>query len=150
MLSLSRKLRKGQRAANRIAKTLLKALPSAPKAKPRVKKAAPRKTPSTVRGAPMTFVEGRFNGADGTLDYKLYTPSGSSRRKLPLVVMLHGCGQTAADFASGTGMNARAKKPACWFSIRNNPPSPISADAGTGIGRLTSNGGGESRRKLPR
>jgi len=110
LLTLSRKMRKGQRAAGRIAKNLLKGLPSAPKAKPRVTKAAPRTTRPTLRGAPATFLDGRFSGAEGTLDYKLYTPPGSSRRKLPLVVMLHGCGQTAADFASGTAMNAWAEK----------------------------------------
>ena len=38
----------------------------------------------------------------------LYTPTGSTRRRLPLIVMLHGCGQTARDFASGTGFNALA------------------------------------------
>ena len=32
----------------------------------------------------------------------LYTPLGSARRRLPLVVMLHGCSQSAADFATGT------------------------------------------------
>jgi len=35
-------------------------------------------------------------------------PQGSSRRRLPVVVMLHGCGQSAADFARGTGMNRLA------------------------------------------
>lgn len=60
------------------------------------------------RPAPGTFVDGRFSTADGTLTYKLYTPQGSPRRRLPLVVMLHGCTQSGADFAAGTDMNKLA------------------------------------------
>lgn len=60
------------------------------------------------RPAPGSFVSGRHEGAHGTLAYKLYTPKGSANRRMPLVVMLHGCTQTAADFATGTGMNALA------------------------------------------
>jgi poly(hydroxyalkanoate) depolymerase family esterase len=66
------------------------------------------KTSRTARPAPGTFIDGSFTGLEGTLAYKLYTPRGSTRRKLPLVVMLHGCTQSAADFAAGTGMNKLA------------------------------------------
>lgn len=64
--------------------------------------APPRRPPAG------SFVAGRFDGPGGERTYKLYTPRGSMRRRLPLVVMLHGCGQTAADFAIGTGMNRLA------------------------------------------
>src|SRR5580658_5492155 len=37
--------------------------------------------------------------------YWLYLPSTDSTATLPLIVMLHGCGQTAAEFAQGTRMN---------------------------------------------
>lgn len=60
------------------------------------------------RPAPGTFVDGRFKCPTGALAYKLYTPTGSARRRLPLLVMLHGCTQTAADFAAGTEMNRLA------------------------------------------
>lgn len=48
--------------------------------------------------------------------YKLYTPAGADRAKseqgqaLPLVVMLHGCKQSADDFAAGTAMNEWADR----------------------------------------
>lgn len=67
----------------------------------------PSKAARVVRPAPKTFVEGRY-GPHGRLTYKLYMPQGSTRRRLPVVVMLHGCGQSAADFARGTGMNRLA------------------------------------------
>ncbi|WP_268944349.1 extracellular catalytic domain type 1 short-chain-length polyhydroxyalkanoate depolymerase [Paracoccus benzoatiresistens] len=44
--------------------------------------------------------------------YKIYTPASavSSPDPLPLLIMLHGCGQTPDDFAKGTGMNALAEE----------------------------------------
>ena len=43
--------------------------------------------------------------------HTLYTPPGADGQQLlPLVVMLHGCTQDAADFAAGTGMSERARE----------------------------------------
>lgn len=64
--------------------------------------------PRPLRPMPGTFIDGRFESPHGRLAYKLYTPNGSTRRRMPLVVMLHGCTQSASDFAAGTGMNALA------------------------------------------
>ena len=86
------------------------------KAKPRpkrlgAKQMALRKPPAPVpaprasRPEPGSFVDGEFACSNGKIAYKLYTPVGSSRRRLPLVVMLHGCRQSAGNFATGTGMN---------------------------------------------
>ena len=48
------------------------------------------------------------------LGYRLYLPSGSSRRAgLPLIVMLHGCKQDPVIFAGGTRMNAIAEEVRC-------------------------------------
>jgi poly(3-hydroxybutyrate) depolymerase len=60
------------------------------------------------RPAPGSFVAGEFTCPQGTLAYRLYTPHGSPLRRMPLVVMLHGCSQSAVDFAIGTGMNRLA------------------------------------------
>lgn len=50
----------------------------------------------------------------GRMTYFLYLPASvttpAGARGMPLVVMLHGCQQTAADFACGTRMNRLADK----------------------------------------
>jgi poly(hydroxyalkanoate) depolymerase family esterase len=56
----------------------------------------------------------RSLGTRGTLAYRLYLPTGSSRRdSMPLIVMLHGCKQDALSFAEGTRMNILAEEYRC-------------------------------------
>jgi len=48
------------------------------------------------------------------LAYRLYLPTGSSRRdSMPLMVMLHGCNQDPLSFAEGTRMNTLAEEYRC-------------------------------------
>ncbi len=50
--------------------------------------------------------------AFGSRDFRLYLPASAATAALgmPVLVMLHGCGQTPEDFAIGTGMNALAEE----------------------------------------
>lgn len=54
------------------------------------------------------FVSGTYADKSGSRDYKLFIPSITVDKPLPLVVMLHGCTQNPDDFALGTGMNDAA------------------------------------------
>lgn len=58
---------------------------------------------------PASFDRRTLRNPAGSLDYLLYRPS-ELRGPVPLVIMLHGCTQSAEDFARGTQMNALADK----------------------------------------
>ena len=62
-----------------------------------------------LRPAAGEFNSGTHTHAEQTRRYKLYVPSAPADQALPLVVMLHGCSQSADDFADGTGMNQHAR-----------------------------------------
>ncbi|MEO7151877.1 MAG: PHB depolymerase family esterase [Burkholderiaceae bacterium] len=58
---------------------------------------------------PGDWALGHAVGAGLSRRYRLYRPPGvASREQLPLLVMLHGCGQDADSFAAATRMNALA------------------------------------------
>lgn len=57
------------------------------------------------------WLPGVAMGAAGMRRFRLYRPPGvKHNERLPLVVMLHGCGQDAKAFASSTRMNRLAQK----------------------------------------
>ena len=70
-----------------------------------------------------SFAEFSFRSGDTPYAYRLYVPGfdgtdaavtdAASPALLPLVVLLHGCKQDAADFALGTGMNELAEAEKC-------------------------------------
>lgn len=72
-------------------------------------KTSQEETPSSPQ-AKGKFIDGTFTNAAGTRTYKLYIPSSYVGQALPLIVMLHGCTQSSADFANGTRMNDLAEK----------------------------------------
>lgn len=55
--------------------------------------------------APGQFLDRSYSDGAGNLSYKLYIPARTRGRRTSLLVMLHGCGQTPEDFATGTRMN---------------------------------------------
>lgn len=101
--------------ARRLSTTMLSDLMALPAKTAKItRKAAAGSTPRRPaksrppRPAPGSFVTDTFSCAQGEIAYRFYTPRGPATRRMPLVVMLHGCTQTAADFAAGTGMNRLA------------------------------------------
>lgn len=74
---------------------------------------APRPERTGIHRPPGQFVTGSYGNHAGVRSYKLYIPTTYAEQPLPLVVMLHGCTQTADDFANGTRMNVLAEERKC-------------------------------------
>jgi poly(hydroxyalkanoate) depolymerase family esterase len=67
--------------------------------------------PAAEPATPSRFGERTFTGAAGSRTYRLFVPPAhDGRAELPLLVMLHGCVQDAADIAAGTRMNQAAQE----------------------------------------
>lgn len=69
--------------------------------------------PRVNTAAAPALIARRLNTDAGSLDYKLYVPANYTGQPCALLVMLHGCGQDAQDFARGTGMNELAEQYQC-------------------------------------
>ena len=77
----------------------------------------------SLRPSGALYLARRFTCPAGARDYKVYVPSGAEGRALPLIVMLHGCTQTADDFAVGTGMNRLAEERGFIVAYPGQPSS---------------------------
>lgn len=76
--------------------------------KPSRPSVAKRRAPPTAAGE---WVPGVVMGAGGARRFRLYRPPDVRfGERLPLMVMLHGCGQTADSFAASTRMNRIAAR----------------------------------------
>jgi len=60
--------------------------------------------------APGSFTTHHFRNHAGSRSYKLFVPTTLPSTSVPLIVMLHGCTQSADDFAAGTQMNRLAEE----------------------------------------
>ena len=60
------------------------------------------------RQRPGSFESHQFSNGAGSRSYKTYVPAGAPSAPRAMVVMLHGCTQSADDFAAGTQMNRLA------------------------------------------
>lgn len=114
------------RAYQRNLKAFAKATRAARTGGAMAKTPVPRKSPATVaparpgarrpgRPAPASgeWLAGVAPGPAGARRYQLYIPPALALRpgeKLPLLVMLHGCGQTGRDLAAATRMNRLAAR----------------------------------------
>jgi poly(hydroxyalkanoate) depolymerase family esterase len=89
---------------------------AAPKraAPPRARRGRAARSERAPAGRPAgggRWVRGLHVGPHGARSFDLYLPAGLRRRtRAPLVVLLHGCGQTSAEFADATRFVAAADR----------------------------------------
>jgi poly(hydroxyalkanoate) depolymerase family esterase len=139
-----RRIGRAQRnQGKKLVRKLLKASRTKPEAKPRAKPGTvlSRASGATARRVPAptpiksSGTWARFSHSSSFLDgivprrrmtYWLFVPAGLKQSPMPLVVMLHGCEQSATQFAQGTRMNLLAGKKGFAVlypqqSVRANP-----------------------------
>ncbi|MBV7535852.1 PHB depolymerase family esterase [Duganella sp. sic0402] len=94
--------------------------------------------------APGKWLSGYVPNAVGQrMNYWLYLPDNRSEKGMPLVVMLHGCQQTATQFAQGTRMNLHAEKMGCAVLYPQQSASSHPHRCWKWYERATQEGGGD-------
>ena len=69
----------------------------------------PRTVVPTMPATPGRWIHRHFHGEHGAREYDVYLPSGLSlERRVPVVLLLHGCRQRPVDFAVESGFVAAA------------------------------------------
>ena len=92
---------------------------------PRLRRAR-RVQPADIAPTVGRYISGSFSDGVGSRSYKLYIPSRHGDGPSPLIVMLHGCTQSADDFAAGTRMNFAGEVRGCFVVY---PEQPQAANA---------------------
>ena len=110
-----------------LASVLRNALPRADGASPPLRARWPsneRPPPeSEAPEADPSWAEHRYTSSIGSRAFKLYIPKQFDGTLRPLVVMLHGCTQSAEDFARGTAMNELAEELGFFVAYPEQPSS---------------------------
>jgi poly(hydroxyalkanoate) depolymerase family esterase len=103
-------MKKAAKAQQKRVKAMVKALHGKRPSTPRKAASAGAKPSPDTSAAPGSWMSGYHNhgvGLSRRMHYRLFLPDPAAAG-MPLVVMLHGCQQNAADFAAGTRMNQHA------------------------------------------
>jgi poly(hydroxyalkanoate) depolymerase family esterase len=79
-----------------------------------------------LREAGGRFIARVYRSEAGARTYKLYVSDGYNGQACPLIVMMHGCTQSADDFAAGTRMNELAEEKTFLVAY---PEQSVSANA---------------------
>ncbi len=117
MLAPAKPARRKTTKAAKKSKTPTSTARNAKENSPPIKQAAKRKATTTALAKTTfsssgVFKKGTHETEFGTRSYRLYVPTVAKTTPdpLPLLVMMHGCGQSPEDFARGIGMNALAEE----------------------------------------
>ncbi|WP_426306825.1 alpha/beta hydrolase family esterase [Acidovorax facilis] len=111
--ALTRAYQRNLKAFARAARPVRAKAPAAPRRVVPAPAVPARRAASKPVPARGEWVGGIAPGPAGARRYHLYIPPGLALKadeKLPLLVMLHGCGQTGSDLAAATRMNRLAAR----------------------------------------